>query len=449
MIERGEGTVVVKGIGRVEDEKELSFNILNGDAASGIDNIDSAKNNIKNASISYEYDEDGTLIYKIDEKVGCLIDLSGDNYRITDYLPDDMGSTKIKLLNLESDEEEILINNSSDGMLEIDGFCEYPTNEIAKALYQIDSLNYGMFKVAFSISSVRPVTTNMKKVVNTNVCLSEHRIDLSEGISNKVIKETIGCVSTGGSYSAFAGFKDAKVILSDPTEDSGRIFWGSYAGRDEKYQSYKVNLYIDAININVSTKDAVTKKLSNGFCAKYVEGYIFSGSKIKPLVYITDENGNDLEYKKDYVLKYKNNKNAVISPLSRLSSIENNVKLPQITIKFKGRYKGNAAQKLNFYIIQKDISSFKVVYGNAKNLVKNAPISNEKVIRMIVDKENRRINKKDYIVSYVNQSEINADSEKQTNDSVMNKSEKKRSKFTLEIRGKNNYCGVLRTSFEI
>ena len=445
-VDKGIGRVLLIGTGRVSGEKELTFNIENGDASNVLQENDAESNGIKNAVIDFEYDEAGVLVYKVDEKVGCLIDLSDDSYDMSDYLPSDMGKVKISLLNLESDEEVINVVKAKDGLLEISGYCEYPTAKILKAVYGVDSSNYGFFKVNFSISSVRPITTNTKKIINTNVGLYSESLNLSDNMSDKVIPATIRKVYSGGSYGESIIFEDKVLKLTGMTQESGRIFYGSYAGRDKKYQSYRVNVSIDAINPNVSTVDVVKRELKDGFTAKMIEGYLYEVTAIKPIIEVYDASGSRLEYKKDYTLKYRNNKNANISPLDSGDNIRIGEKNPQIIIKYKGSYKNKLPDTVNFYIMQRDLSTFEIVYGNKKTLMKNAPIYSDKVIKKLLDQRKKAVKKQDYTVSYVNQKETN--NIQQTNSaSAIKHSED--GKYEIIVTGKNNYCGQLRGEFYI
>lgn len=456
-IEKGTATVKVDGVGIVLGSRNLEFEITPGSIVGNDDNDDEKDINKrrggKNASIDYQYDEEGQLIYKVIEKVGCLIELYGDSYDIADYLPTDIGNTEYKLIGLESDNDEVMVEDDGDGKLTVDGYSEYPTNCIAKATYIVSSGNYGDFCVEFTLSSVRPITKTVKESVCTNVDLYSTKYNIKDYLSKDLIVESIRPVMLGGNYYKNVDYLDGCICLGQSTGDSGRIFYGSYAGRDDLYQSYKLNIYVDANNKTVSTKDKITKILPSDFRAEYVEGYIYTGKKITPALTIYDENGRELRYKKDYILKYKNNVKANLSPMGETIKQKYNKRtktyseiIPTITICYKGDYKRRKKDELHFAILQKDISSADIVYYE-KKIAKSFKKGDFKFIKYLEDRDKNRIGSKEYRISYVNQD--NNEPSKSSLPYQIKQIGNSGRRVVLRIEGKNNYYGQFDAIFEV
>lgn len=415
-----------------DNYNDFSFRI-NEDLYLGNEEILEGKG--KNARLSSYVDDEGNLVYKITEQLGCQIALNNLKFDIKDYLPAVIKDEDVKLLKMDYDDEEIKASYLQGGNIGLDGYCDYPHSGILYSKFSVKGEECGEFLCEFVINITKPVQIYVNRNVFTNMSLNNEQINLFELFPKEVEKESIDFVSAKGIYRGNACFENGVVTLSNMVKNQGRIYTGYYSGADKSYQSYRLTLSIDATDAVASTVEEKEVMLTNGMSARYIEGYIYTGKKIAPLPQIYDGSGKLLKYKTDYTIKYINNTKANMTPTGEEVCQMYDRKLkkyvmlkPQMIITFKKDYKALPKQTLYFYIFQKDLSDYEVRLQNDNTVKKSIRLKNNKLIKYIADNNNKKLKKTDYVAEYLPENKGYI-----TNDNEL--------ACEIKIRGINNYCG--------
>ena len=217
-----------------------------------------------------------------------------------------------------------------------------------------------------------------------------------------------------------------------------------------------INGYSGTLTLKFKIQPATAE--NKGVAVEYVNSVAYAKGGVKPvvskvIVNFADESGNTWEETlaqgKDYTISYANNKNV---------TQETTTKLPKITLRGKGNYKGVLAEK-TFLIVPQDISKADVV---AKDKVYNGKVNNYKTTLTITDPvTGKKLDKKDYdtnLIYYYDQDTVVTVKDKNgTYSELRLKNSQIQSKdiipagivLRIETTGKGDYYGEIVAKYKI